>query len=294
MNLKKKIIKSLKKVLNKLPYVNTLYKQSLNCNYPNGHYYSPVFSIEDVKKREAEIWKNIDKEAIQGIDLQLVEQKNLVSQFYKYYAEQPFKPEKQPSVRYQFDNAYYSYTDGIILYSMIRYFKPKRIIEVGSGYSSMVMLDTNELFFKNRIELTFIEHFPERLSALMKASDEKSTTLIKRSIQEISLSVFEVLDKGDILFIDSTHVSKTGSDVNYIFFEILPLLKSGVLIHFHDIFYPFEYPKEWVFKGINWNEDYILRAFLTYNDKFKIKYFSHYLHRFHKDVLIICLCVLKA
>lgn len=284
MSIKKKIIKPIKKVLNKLPYVNTLYKQSLNCCYPNGHYYSPVFSIEDVKNREAEIWKNTGKETIHGIDMQLEEQRALVSQFNKYYEEQPFASEKQPNIRYQFENSYYSYTDGIILYSMIRHFNPKRVIEVGSGYSSMVMLDTNELFFKNKINLTFIEPFPERLSALMKPSDKNSTTLIKSNIQQVSLSVFEQLDKGDILFIDSTHVSKTGSDVNYIFFEVLPVLKSGVLIHFHDVFYPFEYPKEWVFKGINWNEDYILKAFLMYNTKFKIKYFSQYLHSFHKDI----------
>ncbi|NNE32940.1 MAG: class I SAM-dependent methyltransferase [Winogradskyella sp.] len=284
MNIKKKINNSVKKLLNRLPYIKTLYQQSLNCCYPNGHYYSPVFSIEDVKNREAEIWKDIDKASIQGIDLQLEEQKNLVSHFYKFYIEQPFKPEKQPSVRYHFENSYYSYTDGIILYSMIRHFKPKRIIEVGSGYSSMVMLDTNELFFENQINLTFIEPFPDRLTALMKGSDKNSITLIKSKIQQVSLSVFKKLTRGDILFIDSTHVSKTGSDVNYIFFDILPVLKSGVLIHFHDVFYPFEYPKEWVLKGINWNEGYILKAFLMYNDNFKIKYFSQFLHSFHKDV----------
>ncbi len=78
-------------------------------------------------------------------------------------------------------------------------------------------------------------------------------------------------------------MSKTGSDVNYILFDILPILNKGVFIHFHDIFYPFEYPKKWVYEGRNWNEDYILKAFLMYNSEFKIRLFSHYLHELHKD-----------
>src|SRR5690606_8620162 len=100
----------------------------------------------------------------------------------------------------------------------------------------------------------------------------------------VPLAVFEELNAGDMLFIDSTHVAKTGSDVNYILFEILPRLKSGVLIHFHDIFYPFEYPRDWVFNGRNWNEVYFLKAFLMYNTTFEIKLFSHYLHKHHPNV----------
>jgi predicted O-methyltransferase YrrM len=166
---------------------------------------------------------------------------------------------------------------------MIRHFKPKQIIEIGSGFSSALTLDTNSSFFNNEIKLTFIEPYPERLYSLISDSDKKSTTIIESDVQLISLEVFEKLNSGDILFVDSTHVAKTGSDVNYILFEILPRLKSGVLIHFHDIFFPFEYPKEWVFKGMNWNEDYFLKAFLMYNNNFEIKFFSNYLHLHHKQ-----------
>lgn len=284
MKIKKNSIKKVKEFLNKLPYVRTLYKQSLNCCFPNGHFYSPVISIEDVKKREAEIWKKRDEDGISGVELRTEEQIKLVQQFTKYYAVLPFKSEKQENLRYQFENGSYSYTDGIILYSMIRHFEPKRIIEIGSGYSSMVMLDTNELFFNNQINLTFIEPYPEKLYSLMKEDDRKQATVIESEVQQVSLNVFEKLEAGDILFIDSTHISKTGSDVNFILFEILPVLKRGVLIHFHDVFYPFEYPKEWVFQGRNWNEDYILKAFLMYNEKFEIKLFSEYLHKHHKNI----------
>src|SRR5690606_17050723 len=87
----------------------------------------------------------------------------------------------------------------------------------------------------------------------------------------------------DILFIDSTHVSKINSDVNYIFFEILPRLASGVYIHFHDIFFPFEYPKAWVYEGRAWNEAYILRAFLQYNNAFSVVLMNTFMDQFHKS-----------
>jgi len=291
MKFKKTVIKFIKGCINKMPYVRTLYKQSLNSCVPNGHFYSPVFSIEDVKNRQNEIWKNVENDGINGVELRTEEQKKLVQELAKHYLELPFTSEKQNNIRYQLENGYYSFTDGIILYSMIRHFQPKQIIEIGSGFSSAVMLDTNEIFFENKINLTFIDPYMDRLFSLMKGDDKNRIKIIEKDVQLISLAIFEKLEAGDILFVDSTHVSKTGSDVNYILFEILPILKSGVLIHFHDIFYPFEYPKEWVFRGINWNEDYILKAFLMYNEKFEIKLFSDYLHKHHKETfesMLLC------
>lgn len=269
--------------INKLPYVRGLYNQTLNTAHPNGHFYSPVFSIEDIKKRQNEIWKNVENDEILGISLQTENQKNLISHFKEYYKEIPFKAEKQSGIRYQYENTYYSYTDAIILYSMIRHFEPKKIIEIGSGFSSSVMLDTNELFFDNKINLTFIDPNPDRLYDQITEKDTVNSKIIESNIQQVPLDIFETLQAKDILFIDSTHVSKVGSDVNHILFEILPKLKSGVLIHFHDIFYPFEYPKDWVFRGFNWNENYILRAFLMYNNSFEIKLFPDYLQKHHND-----------
>ncbi|HMI77718.1 MAG TPA: class I SAM-dependent methyltransferase [Ferruginibacter sp.] len=270
------------KLINKIPFIQYL-KFKKNSWAPAGHFYSPLVLIDDIKKREFEIWKDAAKEGIKGIDLRTDEQIKLIKSFTQFYDEIPFKPTKQANIRYQFENGFYSYTDGIILYSMIRHFKPKNIIEIGSGFSSAVMLDTNELFFNNEINLTFIEPYPDRLHSIMTENDKITTTIIQSNVQAVSIDSFEKLRAGDILFIDSTHVAKTGSDVNYILFEILPSLQSGVLIHFHDVFYPFEYPKEWVFEGRSWNEDYFLKAFLMYNDKFEIKLFSEYIHKHHKN-----------
>jgi len=284
MNLKRNLIS----ILNKLPYIRGVYQENINLKknsaFPPGHYYSTIICIEDIKNRQNEIWSMEKIDGIDGVNLNTDEQIKLVKQFEQYYSGIPFTENKSNDNRYYFENGFYSYTDAIFLYSIILHFKPKQIIEIGSGFSSSVMLDTNEHFFKNSIKLTFIEPYIDRLKSLLKENDYETTTIIEKDVQGVNVEVFEKLNAGDILFIDSTHVVKTGSDVNYIFFEILPKLKSGVLIHFHDIFYPFEYPKDWVFKGRNWNEDYFLRAFLMYNNEFEIKLFSDYLHKHHKHI----------
>jgi Methyltransferase domain len=284
MRLKESIIN----LINKLPHIRGLHQRDnefrKNSHFPPGHFYSPIISVDEIRRRESEIWNDTKRNGIAGIELRTDDQILLVSKLAKFYDEIPFKLEKQESIRYYYDNNYYLYSDAIILYSMMRHFRPAKIIEIGSGFSSAVMLDTNEFFFKRSINFTFIEPYPERLFSVIKESDKQTSRVIQNNVQSISLDIFAELEPGDILFVDSTHVAKTGSDVNYILFEILPILKSGVLIHFHDIFYPFEYIKEWVLKGYNWNEAYFLRAFLSYNTKFEIKLFSEYLHRYHKQV----------
>jgi predicted O-methyltransferase YrrM len=285
----------LKSLLNKLPYIKKLQQQNAdlvkdnanfykNCAFPPGHFYSVLVSVDYIKKNERKIWNENVPGEIPGIELQTQNQINLVQSFRRYYSEQPFADEKQKHLRYYFINDYYCHTDSLMLYSMIRRFNPKKIIEIGSGFSSAIMLDTNEIFSANQINLTFIEPYPERLYSLLQKKDKENTTIIESDLQSVPLEKFQALKAGDILFVDSTHVVKTGSDVNYIFFEILPALNSGVLLHFHDVFYPFEYPKKWVLEGRNWNEDYFLRAFLMYNHQFEIKIFNDYLHQFHKDV----------
>lgn len=210
------------------------------------------------------------------------EQLNLIQSLIPFYKEIPFEVKSDGEKRYHFENPMYSYSDGVFLYCMIRKYRPNRIIEVGSGYSSALMLDTNEIYFNNRIDLTFIEPYPNRLNSLLKKNDK--INLIQTPIQDVQLNVFNTLENNDFLFIDSTHVSKTGSDVNFLLFEVLPKLKKGVKIHFHDIFYPFEYPKEWVLGDRrSWNEAYMLRCFLTNNSKFKILAFNSFLDEFYKS-----------
>lgn len=271
--------------INKLPYVRGLYAEVENFKkhswVPVGHFYSPIVSMEEIKKKESEIW---EKKEIKDIDFNTDYQIKLLNQLSVYYKEQPFREERSGSTRYQFKNTYFCHTDALILYSLIRHFKPKQIIEVGSGFSSAVMLDANEQFMSKDVQLTFIEPYPDRLNQLISETDKGSVNVVESFIQVVNIEIFKNLNAGDILFIDSTHVVKTGSDVHYILFEVLPVLKTGVLIHFHDVLDGFEYPKEWVFGGRNWNEDYFLRAFLMHNNKYEIIQFNNYLHKNFDEV----------
>lgn len=251
---------------------------------PSGHFYSPIPNLKLVRQTEEKIW-GASSRNLNGIDLAEKEQLANIKAFAAYYKEMPFRETKSGTLRYHFENGFFSYADAIYLYSMTRHFRPKRIIEVGSGFSSCVTLDTNELFFKNSIECTFIEPFPKVLNSVLRESEKGNINLITKFLQDVDVKVFSTLEANDILFIDSTHVSKVNSDVNYIFSEVLPALKPGVIIHVHDIFYPFEYPREWIMQGRFWNEAYMLKAFLQYNKEFRILLFSDYLHQFHQEEL---------
>lgn len=251
--------------------------------WPPGHFYSPIPALDEIRANEKQIFRFPDQ--LPGIEMNLQGQFRLLEQLSAFYDEQPFAAQRQERLRYFFDNPNYSYGDAIVLHCMLRYLRPKRVIEIGSGYSSCVTLDTNELFFNNAVHCTFIEPYPELFLSLAKPEERDRLEIIGRNLQDIDLGIFATLAAGDILFIDSTHVAKIGSDVNYIFFEILPQLQKGVYIHIHDIYYPFEYPREWIYQGRAWNEAYLLRTFLEYNDVFEIQLFNSFLDYKHQEAL---------
>lgn len=248
-----------------------------------GHFYSPIPSIEEIRSREAELFGS-PPPSLPAINLRADQQVALVKELAKFYPELPFPREQSPDTRYWFENWAYSYADAIFLYSMLRHLQPRRVIEVGSGFSSAAMLDTADRWLP-QTSFTFIDPDTSTLDALLRPSDRERVSVVKKRLQDVPLETFDALAANDVLFIDSTHVSKTGSDVNRILFDILPRLATGVHIHFHDVFYPFEYPKEWVYEGRAWNEDYILRAFLEFNDAFDIVLFGTWLAKFHRDLL---------
>jgi hypothetical protein len=250
---------------------------------PVGHFYSPYPSIEEIRQNEEKIF-DTSQRTLAAIDLNEEEQVQLFWEFAEYYKQIPFTFEKTEKHRFYFDNPSYSHGDAIDLYCMVRHLTPKRIMEIGSGHSSSLTLDINEIYFENSIECTFIEPHPQLLYSLLRPNDLQRVTIHASRLQDVELDLFSRLEENDILFIDSTHVSKVNSDVNRIFFEILPSLNKGVYIHFHDVGYPFEYPPMWIYEGRAWQEAYLLRAFLQYNAHFKIKYFNNFLLCFHKDL----------
>jgi hypothetical protein len=248
---------------------------------PPGHFYSPLIDRHAWQREDARLFAEPLRE-LPSIDLREDEQLQLLEQFARLYPDIPFQPQRGPGQRYQYENDAYSYSDAIFLNCMIRHARPRRLVEVGSGWSSCATLDTNERYFGNLIQTTFIDPHPELLLSLTSEADHARMRVLGARLQDVPLAEFTALEAGDILFIDSTHVSKLGSDVNRLCFEILPALAAGVYVHLHDIFFPFEYPRHWIDEGRSWNEAYLLRAFLQYNAAFRVVLMNTYLEHFHE------------
>jgi Methyltransferase domain len=243
--------------------------------YRPGHFYSPICNAEDLSRHYQDPRAHPQAVDLPGIVLNESAQRHLWDQWRPFLAEMPFKATSQPGLRYRFDNRHFGPGDATVLYCMLRHFNPKRLIEIGSGYSSACALDTIDSNLSTGVQCTFIDPFPALLLSLLKPSDSRHVQLINKPVQETDLGMFDVLDENDILFIDSTHVAKTGSDVIFELFKILPRLKKGVVVHIHDIHYPFEYPREWVIeRNYSWNEVYAVRAFLMYNNSFEVLFFN--------------------
>lgn len=181
---------------------------------------------------------------------------------------------------YTWENFFFRGIDASSLYTFIRTEKPQRVVEIGSGFSTHIALQAIE---ENGFgTITCIEPFPT--PKLLELS--KRVEIIQDKVQNVPLEFFSSLERGDILFIDSAHVSCLGSDVNYELFQILPNLKEGVLVHVHDIFLPFEYPRDWVVdRRWYWNEQYLLYALLRVSNVFEVLLPNVYLLKRHAKAI---------
>src|SRR5262249_750673 len=181
---------------------------------------------------------------------------------------------RTPPLRYHFENPSYSWGDGSVLHAMLRLLRPRRLIEIGSGWTSACTLDTVQNYLNGNCHVTFIEPFPQLLRELVP-NCPPNAEILECPVQEVPMRFFEPLTAGDVLFIDSTHILRTGSDVCFELFEILTRLAPGVLVHIHDMFWPFEYPRSWILEeNRSWNEVYAVRAFLTDNHTWRIVMFN--------------------
>lgn len=239
--------------------------------HPPGHFYSPINDPSTLDSAKLEAARR-NLRSLPGIELNLERQHELWEQFTQLPTQ--IVAEQSPSRRYYYHNGVYGPGDALVLSGMIGALRPKRIIEIGSGFSSACMLDARDDHALD-CDLTFIEPYPDTLFWHLTDRDRESCRVIQSPVQSVDPEEFEKLGAGDFLFIDSTHVMKACSDVNCELFDILPRLKSGVVVHFHDIFWPFEYPTDWIVnRRYSWNELYGLRAFLMYNPKFSIMFFN--------------------
>jgi len=181
---------------------------------------------------------------------------------------------------YFLQNAWFGAVDAEILYCVIDHFRPSRIIEIGSGYSTRLMRRTiREGNVKTK--LTSIDPIPR--VGVQSCADEE----IRMIVEDVPISRFaDELQPNDILFIDSSHVIKTGGDVPYLFLEVLPKLQAGVLIHVHDIFLPFDYPKYFIEKRWGWTEQYLFHAFMLGNHDYEILWPSYYMWQLHRQAVV--------
>lgn len=242
---------------------------SVRVRFPPGHFYSPLVDTNALASdyRRSQVWPPIPRETL-GIDWRAAEQRRLCRDVF---AEQPRlafpdEPTSDPRDFYT-QNTQFPPLDAWILEAMLRMVRPKRMIEVGSGYSTLVSARTNIEELDNSVDITCIEPYP---APVIVDHLPGITNLRIEFVQDTPLRLFESLDSGDVLFIDTSHTAKTGGDVTWLYQEILPRLRRGVVIHLHDMFIPGEYPEQWVLEGWGWNEIYLVRALLTFSHGFDV------------------------
>ncbi len=207
--------------------------------FPPGHFHSPIVDPEEARRYVGD-HSGVDPGQLPGLNLSLARMRHFWVANQKVLQGTGFERHAGGKTRYYYENDVYPIGDATLYRVMIHSHRPARIIEIGSGFSTAAALDSiDEARLKTTI--TCVEPDPERLFGLLGWRDRHRITVIKKKVQDIPLSQFARLEPNDILFVDSTHIMKTGSDVNYELFHILPALNDGVLIHFHDIHYPFEY-----------------------------------------------------
>ncbi len=248
---------------------------------PPGHFYSPHTSGSD----RSRAMRLAGSRAV-GVDLGADRQLALASACAQVLAA------PMPGPRYVAENRMFGPADAAVYRAVLGHLRPSRIIEVGSGYSTAVALDEADAAPSLRdIRLTCIEPFPQRLLGLLTPDDTSRLTVIREAVQDVGLDVFGQLGAGDLLFIDSTHVVKSGSDVVWLFLHVLPRLAAGVVVHVHDIFWPFEYPTAWLTERRDWTEAYLVHAFLCGNENWEIMFFASWFWRAHPDLVPAALAV---
>ena len=240
------------------------------------HYYEP---LPDTRELSSAHFQRRSLPA--GVDMRESAQLELLSRTLSpYLAESELARARHPE-----PFTHFGPVDSDLLYSLVRHLKPERVMEIGSGYSTIV---AGAALRRNREEgrpgsITAIEPYPRR-EVLQQCAE--LAQLREVQVQAVPLADFEALGENDILFIDSSHVSYAGSDVNYEIHEILPSLAKGVYVHIHDQFFPGDYPEGFVLKKRRfWNEQYMVQAFLAFNHAFEVVASSSFLHLCHSEFL---------
>jgi hypothetical protein len=242
-------------------------------------YYSP---IPDYRNLPDHVWEH--ERELRGVGFPSQGGLSLVrGDLAPYLAE--YSPPRGPTGNprdFHLDNGFYGSVDAELLYAMVRHLRPRRVIELGAGASTLVIADALERNGREAVDHRVFDPFPraELAGTLAEIAD-----LNPVQATDIPLEEFQKLAPGDVLFVDTTHTVKIAGDVNRIVLDVLPALAPGVFVHFHDIFMPWEYPRELLDRGFYWAEQYLLQAFLAFNGEFEPLLSAHWLHRREPEAL---------
>jgi predicted O-methyltransferase YrrM len=256
----------------------------VHVRFPPGHYYSPLPDTRELgaEPRHSEIWPANPRET-PGIDWRDAEQVALCRDAFAKQQRLDFPDAPTgDDTEYVTENDQFSAFDAWVLEGFLRHLRPRRLVEIGSGFSTLVSARVNRELLNGAMQITCIEPYPRPFLVDGVAGMDE---LRIEKVQQTPLEVFEALDRDDVLFIDTSHVAKTGSDVVWLYQEVLPRLRPGVVVHIHDIFVPGEYPEDWVLDGRAWNELYVVRAFLAFNSAFRIEFGAQYMLKRHRELL---------
>lgn len=253
------------------------YVESKGYHVTPAHFYQP---IPDSRKLEETYRPRSDSI---GIDWQEQAQLELLRERFPKYAGEyrEFFSDFRADERFADTTLEFIGYDPYIYHCMIRNFKPARIIEVGAGYSTLVATKAAALNGA-ATEITAIEPYPGDLLQSLTSQ----VHIVRQGAQSVDMDIFTDLRENDILFIDSSHVVKTGSDVCFLVLEALPRLNQGVIVHFHDIFLPFNYPLSWLLeRRVFWNEQYLLQAYLMHNRRARVLFAVGYMIERHAELM---------
>jgi predicted O-methyltransferase YrrM len=250
-------------------------RQRYRLAFSPGHFYSPITDVAELDAQRATLW--CEPAQTPGIDYDDAGHERLLRDVFPPLVAGFDYPEAGGDdaslTTFHTGNSQFPTLDAKVLFAMLQHVRPRRMIEVGSGYSTLLVADVNRRFLGGSLELTCIEPYPrafltQQLPGLRKLRVEP--------VQQTPPGVFDLLQAGDVLFIDSSHVLKTGSDLTFLATRVLPRLASGVLVHMHDIFLPDDYPPAWVLdENRAWNEQYLLQAMLAHSSRYRVVFGSN-------------------
>jgi hypothetical protein len=253
--------------------------------WPLGHFYSPVPDTRELSTPagRSRVWPDVPRET-PGIDWRDEAQLALLAELGAQELL-PFAPGPTGDpTEYHEANPNFSPLDAWTLQAMLRHLRPARVVEVGCGWSSLVLARVNRECLGGAADVTCVEPYPPDF--LAGGAVPGLTRLLPTPVQDVPLARFEQLGAGDVLFIDTSHVAKTGGDVQFLYHEVVPRLREGVAIHIHDIFLPRDYPPDWVLGGRAWNEQYLVQSFLAFNAAFEVLLGVAWLCHHHRDALL--------